>query len=58
MIILLIINDRYHQDRIGMGKETTKIVREKTMPMIACQKQKAFHKGIQGSNTIQDRKDS
>ena len=33
-----------------MGKETTKVVREKTMPMIARQKQKAFHKGTQGNN--------
>ena len=33
-----------------MGKETTKVVREKTMPMIECQKQKAFHKGTQGNN--------
>jgi len=41
-----------------MGKETTKIVREKTIPMIACQKQKAFHKGIQGSNISHDRKGS
>jgi hypothetical protein len=33
-----------------MGKETTKVVREKTMPMTARQKQKAFHKGTQGNN--------
>jgi hypothetical protein len=38
-----------------MGKEATKIVREKTMPMTARQKQKAFHKGIQGSNISHNR---
>ena len=33
-----------------VGKETTKVVREVTMPMIECQKQNALHKGIQGNN--------
>ena len=41
-----------------MGKETTKIVREKTMPMTECQKQKAFHKGIRGSNILSHNRES
>ena len=33
-----------------MEQETTKVVREVTMPMTASQKQNALHKGTQGSN--------
>jgi len=34
-------------------QETTKVVREMTMPMIESQKQNALHKGTQGSNKDQ-----
>ena len=38
-----------------MGKETTKTVREETMPMIERQKQNAFHKGVRGINISRNR---
>jgi hypothetical protein len=38
-----------------MGKETTKTVREETMPMIECQKQNALHKGVKGINISHNR---
>ena len=38
-----------------MGKETTKTVREETMPMIERQKQNALHKGVRGINISRNR---
>jgi hypothetical protein len=45
-----IVNKEIGLPEARMEQETTKVVREVTMPMIACQKQNALHKGIQGSN--------